>query len=191
MESQFISGNKNVTVLLSGGVDSAACLSFYLNQGFAASALFIDYGQISAKQERAASSAISDHYQVPLETITITGFREWPGGYIPGRNAFLLYAALLAFKQTTGFIGIGVHAGTTYYDCSEPFIRHLQSSFDSYTDGRIRIGAPFLHWNKREIWDFCQSVKVPLGLTYSCELGRKQPCGQCLSCKDTEALHAG
>lgn len=178
-------------VLLSGGIDSAACLAFYLNQRFTPSALFIDYGQISAKQEGAASSAISDYYQVSLETITISGFREWSGGYIPGRNAFLLYAALLAFKQTVGFIGIGVHAGTTYYDCSKSFIQHLQSSFDSYTDGRIRIGVPFLHWNKREIWDFCHNVKVPLSLTYSCELGREQPCGQCLSCKDTEALHAG
>lgn len=176
---------------MSGGIDSTACLAFYLAQLFTVSTLFVDYGQISAKQESNAASSISNHYCVSLETIKVTGFREWSGGYIPGRNAFLLYTALLAFKQSTGLIGIGIHAGTTYQDCSEPFVQHMQASFDLYTDGRIRIGAPFLKWDKREIWDFCQSVKVPLELTYSCELGRNQPCGECLSCKDTETLHAG
>ena len=109
---------------------------------------------------------------------------------MPGRNAFFLHAALMAFKYTTGIIAIGVHSDTPYYDCSEQFIRDMQLSFDLYTDGRVGIGAPFLHWNKRDIWEYCHSKKVPIQLTYSCELGRDQPCGQCLSCKDLEALHA-
>jgi 7-cyano-7-deazaguanine synthase len=65
----------------------------------------------------------------------------------------------------------------------------MQSSFDLYTDGCIRIGVPFIKWNKRMIWDYCKTKKIPLEITYSCELGQDQPCGQCLSCKDLEALH--
>lgn len=182
--------NKHVLVLLSGGIDSTACTAFYLTQRFSVCALFFDYGQPSARRESDAASAICRHYGIPLEKIVCSGFGQWSGSYIPGRNAFLLHAALMVFKHTTGIIAIGVHSGTPYYDCSEQFIRHMQSSFDLYTDGRVSIGAPFVQWNKRDIWDYCRSKEVPIQLTYSCELGREQPCGQCLSCKDLEALHA-
>jgi len=182
--------NTAVLTLLSGGIDSTACVPFYLSQGFSVSALFCDYGQVSARKEQIAASAICAHYDIPFEKIVSSGFTQWAGGYIPGRNAFILNTGLMAFKHATGIIAIGVHSDTPYVDCSEKFIQQMQSLFDLYSDGRIVIGAPFLHWNKPQIWDYCESKRAPLELTYSCELGRKQPCGECLSCKDLEALHA-
>jgi 7-cyano-7-deazaguanine synthase len=187
----MVSATKEALVLLSGGIDSTACLAFYQSQGFSVSALFVNYGQLSAQLEEDAASAICQHYSVPFQTTAFSGLRQRSGGYIPGRNAFLLYTALLAFRSDTGIISIGIHSGTTYQDCSEEFVKDLQSSFDLYTDGRICIGAPFLRWNKLEIWHYSQNVRVPLHMTYSCELGLPQPCGKCLSCKDVEALHAG
>ncbi|MBD2501887.1 7-cyano-7-deazaguanine synthase [Anabaena azotica] len=182
---------KSTLLLLSGGIDSSACLHYYLNKGFSVSALFIHYGQISASKEESAATNISKHYNIPIEKIKLTGFKKWAGGYIPGRNAFLLHTALMAFKENTGIISIGIHAGTNYNDCSERFIATMQSSFDIYTDGCIRIGVPFMKWDKRMIWDYCKLNQVPLEITYSCELGQEQPCGQCLSCKDLEALRVG
>lgn len=184
------SKNKHALVLLSGGIDSSACAAFYLTQKFSVQALFVDYGQISAARESSSAVAICAHYGIPLEKIVCSGFTRWEGGYIPGRNAFLLYSALMAFKRATGIIAIGIHAGTSYQDCSERFIHHMQSSFDLYADGRIRIGAPFLRWSKRQIWDYSKKHKIPVQLTYSCELGVRQPCGRCFSCKDLEALYA-
>jgi len=179
---------KNTLVLTSGGIDSSACVDYYINGGFSVAGLFIDYGQISAPKEESAAMNISKYYNIPLQKIKLTGFRKWSDGYIPGRNAFLLHGALMAFKHDTGIISIGIHTGTNYNDCSESFIETMQSSFDLYTDGCIRIGVPFIKWNKRMIWDYCKTKKIPLEITYSCELGQDQPCGQCLSCKDLEAL---
>ncbi|MGO9022291.1 MAG: 7-cyano-7-deazaguanine synthase [Syntrophobacteraceae bacterium] len=183
--------DRNGLILLSGGIDSSACLEFYIRQRFTVNALFVDYGQIANRREELAASAICAHYQIPLQKITTTGFRQWAGGQIHGRNAFLLYAALMNFPFYSGVIGIGVHCGTEYYDCSKEFIVSTQKSFDFYTDGRVVIGVPLLDWLKPEIWKYCMLSGVPVDLTYSCEMGKDQPCGNCLSCKDLERLHAG
>ncbi len=91
------SESKNALVLLSGGIDSSACLVFYLAQGFSISALFVDYGQVSKGRGESAPSAV---------------------------------------------------------------------------------------------WSYCKRLGVPVELTYSCEMGKDQPCGKCLSCKDLEKLYA-
>jgi len=180
--------SKSALVLLSGGVDSSVCLAFLQAQGLEINALFVDYGQSSAKEERAASLAVGDFYKVPIKVLEVSGFRRWGVGYITGRNAFLLHTALMAAEFSTGIIALGIHAGTSYVDCSEYFVRQLQASFDIYTDGRVRIHAPFLNWNKKEIWEYGRSVGVPFERTYSCETGGKSPCGQCTSCIDRRAL---
>jgi 7-cyano-7-deazaguanine synthase len=184
------SRQKKVMVLLSGGIDSSACIAYYLSQRFLVTALFVNYGQKSAKREVRAARLISKAYRVPLKVIKLSGGKSWGGGCILGRNAFLLYAGLMNFKHENGLIAIGVHSSTTYWDCSEEFIKKIQDSFESYSKGCISVDAPFLKWNKKEIWNFCIKEKVPLEYTYSCELGKEQPCGQCLSCKDLEALNA-
>ena len=180
----------NVSVLLSGGIDSTATVAFYLNQGFTVSALFVDYTQAAGKREEAAASSVCKYYGIPMYKIVSSGFRLCSGGYIKGRNAFLLYAALMAFEYKNGIIAIGIHSGTRYPDCSEYFIRLIQSSFNCYAEGRICIDAPFMQWYKREIWEYCKKMDVPIALTYSCELGKNQPCGQCPSCKGLEVLYA-
>jgi 7-cyano-7-deazaguanine synthase len=47
-----------------------------------------------------------------------------------------------------------------------------------------------LDFSKRDIWKYCKIEKVPIHLTYSCELGKKQPCGNCDTCKDLEKIYA-
>jgi 7-cyano-7-deazaguanine synthase len=96
----------------------------------------------------------------------------------------------MEFGKRNGIIALGVHAGTPYIDCSQEFIKAIQSTFDDYSDGRIRIGAPFVEWKKQDIWLYCQEKQVPVKLTYSCEKGCKPPCGRCLSCRDRKALYA-
>ncbi len=175
-------------VLLSGGVDSSACLAFLQNQSIRVSCLFINYGHSAAKQEYSAASAVANFYKVPLRQVAVSGFQQWGVGFVPGRNAFLLHTALMAATFKKGIVAIGIHSGTAYLDCSDYFLRQMQSSFDVYTNGRISISAPFLHWTKREIWEYCLQVGVPFELTYSCEAGHEHACGRCLSCVDRGLL---
>jgi len=56
-----LSGNQEseVLVLLSGGIDSAACVAFFQNRGNGVGGMFVDYGQISAAREKKAASETS------------------------------------------------------------------------------------------------------------------------------------
>lgn len=179
-----------VTVLLSGGIDSSACVAFYLEQCYVVNGTFIDYGQAAAKRESRSSSAIANHYNIPLTKLSIKGVQQKGAGIITGRNAFLIFSAIMEMPIDTSILAIGVHAGTGYTDCSPRFIRKMQSLIDMYTFGVVQIGAPFLRWTKGKIWEFCRLSGLPTKLTYSCEYGVKQPCGRCRSCLDLEALGA-
>jgi 7-cyano-7-deazaguanine synthase len=183
--------NKNnyVLVLASGGIDSTACISFYKKLQFEVDAVFVDYGQLSSKKEFQAVSLIVRYFKINLMTIKVTMSNEF-NGYIPGRNAFLCSTALMNFKKENGIIAIGIHTGTAFYDCSEKFSKQIQMIFDGYSNGAIKIGAPFLNFNKREIFDYCTYEKVPIHLSYSCGLGLQQPCGICSTCKDLQRLYA-
>lgn len=180
---------QNATVLLSGGIDSSTCVEFYQRQNFKVDSLFIDYGQPAALFEKKASKKISNHYGIDLTIISVKSKVKFKSGEIIGRNLFLLSNALMQFKYKKGFIVIGIHDGTTYPDCTKKFIDDVQKVFDLYKNGSIMIGAPFASFKKVEIYSYAKENNVPLSLTYSCEKGKKQPCGKCLSCKDLENLY--
>ena len=181
---------KFVLVLTSGGIDSTACVNFYKKMKFHVEGIFFDYGQASNKKEHAAVEAIGKYYKIPIKKITLTNNIKYQDGLIPGRNAFLYFGALMNFNNKNGIISSGIHSGTPYYDCSKKFLTEIQAIVDQYCQGVIKIEAPFLSFNKKEIWDYCLLEKVPLELTYSCELGKKQPCGKCSTCKDLQKLYA-
>jgi 7-cyano-7-deazaguanine synthase len=190
MEPKRSQNGNSVCVLLSGGLDSAACVAFYLGRGLNVRALHVDYGQPAARQEETASRAIAGHYHVERFALHLKGTHPMAAGLIHGRNAFLLLVALMEFGPGVSLFATGVHAGTTYPDCSVSFIDSIQKIFDIYTDGISRVAAPFADWTKRDIWQFCIGKHVPIHLTYSCEAGGDIPCGRCLSCKDVEVIRA-
>ena len=179
-----------VRVLLSGGVDSAACVQYYLNSGYQVAGFFVDYGQSSSDQEKNAAKKISEHYNIDLQSVAWTGQTKSKPGFILGRNAFLLLGALLeGDPMSSGLIAIGVHAGTEYLDCRPGFISKLRDLFELYSGGVIQLDAPFLDWQKTQILSYCREQSVPLHLTYSCELGEALPCGECQSCQDIQEVN--
>jgi 7-cyano-7-deazaguanine synthase len=155
-----------VMVLLSGGVDSTACVGYYIRNNYQVYALFIDYGQHNSKKESDAATAVAEYYNIPLSRIVINPINV-SEGYIPGRNAVLLSLALMNCPFTQGIVSLGIHSGTSYPDCSPEFESLMQRIYLLYEEGRIRIDAPFLKWEKSEIVDFAQTIKVPLHLTFS------------------------
>lgn len=178
----------NCVVLLSGGIDSTACVDFYLKQAIAVSGLHVSYGQPAAQREEEAARTIASHYRIPLSVVKMAGSRAKSHGETLGRNAFLIFTALMELDVSRAMVALGVHSGTPYYDCSKGFVKAAQAIVDGQCDGRIRLAAPFLEWTKREIWEYCLQRSVPIDHTYSCEKGLDQPCGNCISCRDLEAL---
>ena len=176
-------------VLLSGGIDSAACVRYYLDLGFRLTGLFIDYGQRARNNEDESAAQIANYYDIPLDKLSLSPVKHFGPGEIRGRNAFFVIAALLFYPQFKGILSLGIHSGTPYYDCSQQFISDIATIIDAYVGGEVRIEAPFIKWDKASIYMYCKENNVPIHLTYSCEAGMVPPCGQCRSCKDREALN--
>ena len=179
----------NALVLLSGGVDSSCCVALYRRMGYEVRGVFVDYGQAVNHTEGRSAQAIADHYGMSVEIVRSSGPSVDFQGEISGRNAFLVFAALLYVPKFTGLLALGIHAGTEYYDCSEHFTNSLNDILSGYRGGEVVLATPFLSWTKQQVYGFCIEHRVPVQLTWSCEVGPSSPCGRCLSCKDREHLN--
>ena len=178
-----------VLVLFSGGVDSTACLNFFLQMGRATLGLFIDYGQRAATREWQAVRNVANFYSIPAARLRWQG-PEKNAGLILGRNAFLITAALMEKPKAISVIATGIHSGTEYADCSPEFIAKMQAVLNMYQTAHVQLAAPFLDWTKADIIQYCLMDHVPVDLTYSCEQG-SEPCGDCLSCRDRMVIDVG
>jgi len=176
-------------VLLSGGIDSAACLDYYLKEKFDIISIFIDYGQKAKTYELKSARKIAEYYKVRFEEITLKSTKIFSDGEIIGRNVFLILTAIMNYPEFKGIISLGIHIGTPYYDCSESFVKTINQLLQGYMGGNVLLDAPFLKWNKLMIYKYCKDNNVPLNLTYSCENGTDPPCGLCLSCRDRKGLN--
>src|SRR5437868_5845438 len=111
--------NRNyVLVLASGGIDSTACINFFIRAGFNVECLFINYGQQSLSKELNAVTLVAKHYGINVEVVQIDKMKSRKEAEIPGRNALFLFAALMAFSRESGIIATGIHHTAGYYDCS-------------------------------------------------------------------------
>ncbi len=177
----------NVTVLFSGGIDSTACINMFHGKQYKIKLLYIDYGQKSCEMEKKTVLNIANEMNLPISIRKYYSEHIYSVGEILGRNLFLLSAALLE-QTSAGLIAMGIHAGTNYYDCSIDFFNLASSLISNYSAGQIAFVAPFIEWNKKEIWEYSKLNNLDRYKTYSCELGLIQPCKKCLSCKDLEFL---
>ena len=182
---------RNSIVLLSGGIDSTACIYYYLSQGFNVKSIFFDYGQIAKEKELISAKNVAAHYKIELNHYVFSLPKTFFQGEIKGRNAFFVFTTLLYNPQFQGIISLGIHSGVPYYDCSESFAEEIKKILDGYTNGQVVMDAPFLKWDKKMVYDYCKNNNVPVHLTYSCENSSNEPCGSCRSCLDRSALNVG
>ncbi len=182
--------DKKVVILSSGGIDSTACIHYYLNLKYNVNCNFIDYGQISATREEQALKRITDNFNIDFSVIKIEGYQKFGNGIIQGRNAVFIFIALMYMNFDIGLISLGIHKGTSYIDCSKDFITKANNLLELYTKGRIVLDTPFIDFTKKEIIEYCKLNDVPISHTYSCELGLDQPCGKCDTCNELGKLYA-
>jgi len=140
-----------ITVLASGGLDSTACMAYYLAENYAVHALWVDYGQPSAQAEESAIERITSHYDVPLQKVHVTGI-NWPKldnelFEFRGRNLTLVSLALNTAAVAPGLIALGIHQGTPFADCTDTFAQQLNSLLILLSDSRLRLDYPFLQWS--------------------------------------------
>jgi 7-cyano-7-deazaguanine synthase len=185
-----VHGEREVLVLLSGGVDSAATVAFYVDFGRPPAALFIDYAQPARHEEAAAAAALARHFAIPLSTARWSGPRAKAVGLIPGRNLFLIAAALMERPRSISVLALGLHAGTSYADSSPSFVQAAAAAIAMAGENDVTIAVPFIDWTKADVYDYARRKHVPFHLTYSCEAAGG-PCGRCLSCNDRTMLNAG
>ncbi|MHA1690493.1 MAG: 7-cyano-7-deazaguanine synthase [Candidatus Heimdallarchaeaceae archaeon] len=183
-------GNKYVLILLSGGIDSAACVHYFLDEKYEIDSIFIDYGQKAREKELLSAKKIANYYDIRFNRIVVRNSEVFSSGELLGRNAFLVFTAVMYKKPSSGIISLGIHSKVPYYDCSEDFVKNINNILDGYTNGRVLLYAPFLKWDKYMIYQYCKNNKVPVHLTYSCENGTSPPCGKCLSCMDRRVFDA-
>jgi len=179
---------RDAIVLFSGGIDSTACICLLRKQGFLVRGLFVDYSQAAAHHEAEAVLAISRSLSIPVSSLRLEGLQPSNTGELPGRNSLLISAALFDSRGRNCIIATGIHSGTRYYDCSEPYLRAMDTLVSAQTDGRVSLLSPFATWTKRDIFDYAIKERISLDSTYSCEAGTTPPCGLCSSCQDREGL---
>ena len=114
-----------------------ACVEFYLEQVYTVEGLFFDYGQPAVKAESVAANKIATHYGIQLRTIQIPKLCSNSLGEIYGRNAIFAMCALGVNGYGTYKIAIGIHAGTSYSDCSVSFVDQMNRLYDLYANGTI------------------------------------------------------
>ena len=184
-------------VLLSGGLDSATVAALAREEGYAVSALTIDYGQrhrfeLEAANRVAAALGIEDHRQVrvdlkavggsaltdaavevPKDALGETGI---PVTYVPARNTVFLAIALglaEALEAEAIFFGANALDYSGYPDCRPAFVEAFENLARVATrvgvEGRtIRIRAPLMTLSKAEIIRKGVELGLDYSLTHSC-----------------------
>jgi 7-cyano-7-deazaguanine synthase len=143
---------KKAICLLSGGLDSSACLAFARREGYACYALSFDYGQrhkielaaaarvaacLGAEQHIVAQialdafggSALTADIAVPKARSLDEMSRGTPVTYVPARNTIFLSFALAwaeVLESSDIFIGVNALDYSGYPDCRPEFIEAFE-----------------------------------------------------------------
>ncbi len=180
---------KHALVLISGGIDSYACVRFLLDHKWKVTGLFVNYGQLAARHELKAATAIAKSLKIKKHTIHLDLQKKFGVGEVQGRNGLLAMAAYSFSSHTTRIIAMGIHGGTAYYDCSASFAERIDALIGEYSSGRTHFYAPFVSWSKGSVYQYFKQKKLNIDLAYSCEKGKGSPCRKCQSCKDRERFY--
>ncbi len=203
---------KPAVLLLSGGTDSAVVLAMAREQGFAAHALSIAYGQrhtseLAAAARVARALGAVEHKMVDVDLRSIGGSALTADGidvpeaggagipvtYVPARNTILLSVALdwaEVLGATDLFCGVNAVDYSGYPDCRPAFIDAFQVLASVATKAGvegagIRVHAPLQHMSKADIVREGLRLGVDFGQTVSCYRADAdgRACGHCDACR--------
>ncbi|HVI25798.1 MAG TPA: 7-cyano-7-deazaguanine synthase QueC [Xanthomonadaceae bacterium] len=200
-------------VLVSGGMDSAVVLAIAREQGFAAHALSVRYGQRHTSELDAAErvaralgavahktvhvdlrsiggSALTDDIAVPLDGESAD---DIPVTYVPARNTIMLSVAL-GWAEVLGaadiFCGVNAVDYSGYPDCRPEFIAAFERLANLATKAGVegagfRVHAPLMRMGKDAIVREGLRLGVDFARTVSCYQADAdgRACGHCDACR--------
>jgi 7-cyano-7-deazaguanine synthase len=205
------SGRPRAVVSLSGGMDSAVCLTLAARD-YEVYALHFSYGQRTESRELASANAVAElvgarkflplhmdlFRQIGGSALTDPSIpvpeappaeeigRQVPVTYVPFRNAHFLSAAV-SWAEVLGadkvFIGAVEPDSSGYPDCRPEYYAAFNQLIQQGTrDGSIEVLTPLIHMKKSEIVRLGLNLAAPLQATWSCYFAEDRACGRCESC---------
>jgi 7-cyano-7-deazaguanine synthase len=186
-------------VLLSGGIDSAACL-YSLKDEYDVRALTFEYygiakREVDSAKAIAAKAEVIEHrlFRLPdlkeAEDIPGGEFASLPPTYIPLRNSiFFSIAGSYAEEKRVPLI-VGGHNkddAEVFIDVRSEFFEALERTLwlgsTILNRRRTRIRRPLSRKTKVQVVKLAASLKVPFELTWSCHRVGMEHCWECAGC---------
>ena len=186
---------KKPMILFSGGMDSTFMLHTVIKaQSAEVVCLSFNYGQPHADKELTAAKAITDKLGVEhlFEKLDFPFLRQDMAGdnpVVPNRNMiFLAVAGAIAEVHGCGLIYIGCTQSDfeTFPDCRPNFLRSIGDAM--VLSNNIHVIAPLVGMSKKSIVRCGQAFDIDWGDTWSCYAGGDEPCGECMACKERDAV---
>lgn len=200
---------KNVVLILSGGMDSVTMLHDFKDR----IALAVNFSYGSNHNAREAYWARYHCRQLDIELVEIdlafmgrlfessllSGPEAIPSGsydddnmkstVVPFRNGIMLsIAAGLAESRGLDTVMIANHGGdhAIYPDCRGGFIEAMGKATQAGTYINVKIDAPYTGLTKGEIARRGAALGIDYATTYSCYRGGERHCGTCGTCRERQ-----
>lgn len=184
-----------VVCLSSGGVDSSVILYMLKQKKYEILPLFIDYGHKSAQMEIKSLVEVCKDLQIEPKIMKLDELKTISSGltdpnishienpFFPNRNLlFLTIAASFAFQNSINIISIGLLDNVVFPDQTKEFVSNAEKAISTSLGHEIKILAPLIELDKKEVVGLAKKYEIPLEMTYSCYLGEPQSCGNCKAC---------
>lgn len=201
-----------VVMALSGGMDSATVLGYYVEFGCKIYPIFFNYGSKHNKYEIECSKRLSNYFETePLKIVDLDfigklfksnllgGQGDIPEGHyqasnmsltvVPGRNSIFI-AIMAGYAESVGAdtVAVGTHMGdhAIYPDCRKPFISAMDLAIQLSSEEKVHIETPVQKLDKTGILRLGYSFikQVPYELTRTCYKDQELSCGKCGSCQE-------
>lgn len=105
--------------------------------------------------------------------------------WVPNRNGILInIAAAFAESMDCEYVVVGFNReeAVTFPDNSFEFIEAVDTSLSYSTLNGVKVLAPLINMDKKEIVEKAIELNAPLEYSWSCYHGGEMPCGSCESC---------
>ena len=116
-----------------------------------------------------------------MESSIETALKVW----VPGRN--IVFTAIAnSFGESMGaeiiIMGWDLEEAATFPDNSKEFLNAFNNVLKVGSFDKIKIEAPLINMNKKDIVKLGNDIGAPMNLSYSCYKGFQEHCGVCESC---------
>jgi len=197
----------NVTILLSGGLDSVCALYHAAEIYHVSNAISFDYGAKHNHKEIPCAQWHTKQLKIPHTTIPLPFMNNCfksallqsggaiPDGHyeadnmkqtvVPFRNGIMLsIAAGFAESHECDALIIAAHSGdhAIYPDCREGFMTAMEQAIERGTYSKLKLLRPFIAKTKAEIVQRGHQLGVDFSHTWSCYKGGDKHCGTCGTC---------